>query len=105
MSVAFAEGRARPSGEGEVPIGAALARGGEVIASAGNRTREDADPTAHAEMLAIREAARAIGSAAVSLRLRSLRDPGAVRDVRRRDQPRTSCVASISPRQTQRAAP
>ncbi len=62
MSVAFAEAR-QAERRGEVPIGAALARGGEVIASAGNRTREDADPTAHAEMLAIREAARTIGSA------------------------------------------
>jgi tRNA(Arg) A34 adenosine deaminase TadA len=62
MSVAFAEAR-EAERRGEVPIGAALARGGEVIASAGNRTREDADPTAHAEMLAIREAARTIGSA------------------------------------------
>ncbi|HEY1943829.1 MAG TPA: nucleoside deaminase [Roseiarcus sp.] len=62
MSVAFAEAH-EAERRGEVPIGAALARGGEVIASAGNRTREDADPTAHAEMLALREAARAIGSA------------------------------------------
>ncbi len=62
MSVAFAEAR-EAERRGEVPIGAALTRGGEVIASAGNRTREDADPTAHAEMLVIREAARALGSA------------------------------------------
>jgi len=62
MSVAFAEARAAER-RGEVPIGAALARGGEVIASAGNRTREDADPTAHAEMLVIREAAARLGEA------------------------------------------
>ena len=62
MSVAFAEARAAER-RGEVPIGAALACGGEVIASAGNRTREDADPTAHAEMLAIREAAQRLGAA------------------------------------------
>ena len=62
MSVAFAAAR-EAEGRGEVPIGAALTRNGELIASAGNRTREDADPTAHAEMLVIREAARALGSA------------------------------------------
>lgn len=61
MSAAFAEARAAER-RGEVPIGAAIARNGEIIARAGNRTREDADPTAHAEMLAIREAARAVGN-------------------------------------------
>jgi tRNA(adenine34) deaminase len=47
---------------GEVPIGCVIVREGAVIASAGNRTLTDRDPTAHAEMLAIREAARNIGS-------------------------------------------
>jgi tRNA(adenine34) deaminase len=47
---------------GEVPIGCVVVRNGEVIATAGNRTLTDFDPTAHAERLAIREAARAIGS-------------------------------------------
>jgi tRNA(adenine34) deaminase len=47
---------------GEVPIGCVIVRGGEVIATAGNRTLTDRDPTAHAEMLAIRDAARTIGS-------------------------------------------
>jgi tRNA(Arg) A34 adenosine deaminase TadA len=61
MSVAFAEARAAAA-RGETPIGAAVARGGEVVARAGNRTREDADPTAHAEMIAIRAAARALGN-------------------------------------------
>ncbi len=60
MSVAFAEAQAAEL-RGEVPIGAAIARNGEVIARAGNRTREDADPTAHAEMLAIRAAAKSLG--------------------------------------------
>jgi tRNA(adenine34) deaminase len=60
MSVAFAEAHAAES-RGEVPIGAAVSRNGEVIARAGNRTREDADPTAHAEMLAIRAAAKSLG--------------------------------------------
>ena len=61
MSVAFAEAR-EAERRGEVPIGAALARDGEVIASAGNRTRADADPTAHAEMLVLREAAARLGA-------------------------------------------
>ncbi|MDB5649258.1 MAG: nucleoside deaminase [Hyphomicrobiales bacterium] len=61
MSVAFA--RAREAAElGEVPVGAAIVLGGEIVASAGNRTLIDRDPTAHAEMLAIREAARVLGS-------------------------------------------
>ena len=47
---------------GVVPVGAVVVRGGELVARAGNRTRELADPTAHAEMLAIREACRATGS-------------------------------------------
>ena len=48
---------------GEVPVGAVIVgSGGAVIAAAGNCTEEDADPTAHAEMLAIREAARTLGS-------------------------------------------
>lgn len=47
---------------GEVPVGCVVVRDGEVIAGAGNRTLIDRDPTAHAEMLAIRQAARALGS-------------------------------------------
>jgi tRNA(adenine34) deaminase len=47
---------------GDVPVGAVVVRGGSVIARAGNRTVRDQDPTAHAEMLAIREAARAVGA-------------------------------------------
>ena len=47
---------------GEVPIGCVIVRGGVVIAQAGNRTLADSDPTAHAEILAIREAARVTGS-------------------------------------------
>jgi tRNA(adenine34) deaminase len=47
---------------GEVPIGCVIVRDGEVIAQAGNRTLADRDPTAHAEILAIREAARVTGS-------------------------------------------
>jgi len=47
---------------GEVPIGCVIVRNSEVIATAGNRTLADRDPTAHAEIIAIREAARKIGS-------------------------------------------
>ncbi|HTR12872.1 MAG TPA: nucleoside deaminase [Roseiarcus sp.] len=61
MSLAFAEARAAEA-RGEAPIGAVLARNGVVIARAGNRTRELADPTAHAEMLVIREAAAKLDS-------------------------------------------
>ena len=45
----------------DVPIGAVIARGGEVLAVAGNRREKDRDPTAHAELIAIREAATALG--------------------------------------------
>jgi tRNA(adenine34) deaminase len=61
MTVAFAEAHAAEA-RAETPIGAAIARDGAVIARAGNRTRERSDPTAHAELLAIREAAAAIGA-------------------------------------------
>jgi tRNA(adenine34) deaminase len=47
---------------GEVPVGCVVVRGGEVFATAANRTLTDRDPTAHAEMLAIRRAAIGIGS-------------------------------------------
>jgi len=47
---------------GEVPIGCVIVYDGEVIARAGNRTLADRDPTAHAEMLAIRAATAALGS-------------------------------------------
>jgi tRNA(adenine34) deaminase len=47
---------------GEVPVGCAVVRGSEVLARAGNRTLRDRDPTAHAEMLAIRQAAARLGS-------------------------------------------
>ena len=51
------------AGRGEVPVGAVVVGGdGEVLAVAGNRTRADCDPTAHAEVLALREAARRAGN-------------------------------------------
>ncbi len=61
MALALDEARAAAA-RGEVPVGAVIVRGGEVVARAGNRTRELADPTAHAEMLVIREACRLAGS-------------------------------------------
>ena len=61
MELALNEARKAQS-LGEVPIGCVIVRDGAVIASAGNRTLADRDPTAHAEMLAIRAAARTLGS-------------------------------------------
>jgi tRNA(adenine34) deaminase len=61
MDLALAEARA--AGEaGEVPVGAVLVRDGAVIARDGNRTLTDRDPTAHAEMLVIRQAAATLGT-------------------------------------------
>lgn len=50
------------SAAGDVPVGALVVRNGDVIGRGSNRTVRDQDPTAHAEVLAIREAARALGS-------------------------------------------
>ena len=50
------------AGEGDVPVGAVVVRAGSVLARAGNRTVRDQDPTAHAELLAIRQAAAALGT-------------------------------------------
>ena len=47
---------------GEVPIGCVVVRDGDIVAQTGNRTLADRDPTAHAEMLAIRHAAAALGN-------------------------------------------
>ena len=47
---------------GEVPIGCVIVRNNEVIAAAGNRTLTDRDPTAHAEILTIRQATAKVGS-------------------------------------------
>jgi tRNA(adenine34) deaminase len=61
MDWALELARAAAAG-GEVPVGCVVVREGAVIAGAANRTLTDRDPTAHAEMLAIREAARALGT-------------------------------------------
>ena len=60
------EEAAQALAEGEVPVGAVIARGDEVIARAHNRREQLQDPTAHAEVLAIREAARRTGSRRLS---------------------------------------
>ena len=61
MDLALAEAQAAAL-RGEVPVGAVIVRDGTVIAKAGNRTRELKDPTAHAEVLAIRDAAKLLQS-------------------------------------------
>jgi len=62
MQTALAEARAAAA-RGEVPVGAVVAdEKGQIVARAGNRTRELHDPTAHAEILAIRQACAAAGS-------------------------------------------
>jgi tRNA(Arg) A34 adenosine deaminase TadA len=62
MDVALFEAEAAGR-RGEVPVGAVIVGpDGHVVAQAGNRTRELSDPSAHAEMLAIRDACRALGS-------------------------------------------
>lgn len=62
MHIALAEARAAAD-RGEVPVGAVVVNpSGRVVAQAGNRTRELCDPTAHAEILALREACAAAGS-------------------------------------------
>jgi tRNA(adenine34) deaminase len=60
MDLALAEAR-RAEEHGDVPIGAALLRDGELLAAAGNERELRGDPTAHAEVLAIRAAADALG--------------------------------------------
>ena len=60
MDAALSEAEAAAARD-EVPVGAVIVRNGEIIASAGNRTRELNDPTAHAEVLAIRAACGVLG--------------------------------------------
>ena len=61
MELALAQAR-EAQAAGEVPVGCVVVREGRVLAQAHNRTLSDRDPTAHAEMLAIRAAAAALGS-------------------------------------------
>jgi tRNA(Arg) A34 adenosine deaminase TadA len=62
MRLALAEARAAALA-GEVPVGAVVTRRGELVATGRNRMRDGADPTAHAEMVALRAAAEALGTA------------------------------------------
>jgi len=61
MALALEEARACLAW-GDVPIGAVVARGDEVLARAGNQRERLGDPTAHAEILALRDASRSVGS-------------------------------------------
>lgn len=61
MDLALAEA-ARAAAEGEVPVGAVVVEGDRVVATGRNRTLVDRDPTAHAEVVALREAGRLLGS-------------------------------------------
>ena len=61
MSIALEEARAAGA-RGEVPVGCVIVRDGVLIVRAGNRTVADRDPTAHAELIAIRAAAAALGN-------------------------------------------
>ena len=61
MDIALDEARAA-GWRGEVPVGAVIVCRGEIVARSGNRTLELKDPTAHAELLAIRAAAKELGS-------------------------------------------
>ncbi len=61
MGIALSEAKAAAEA-GEVPVGCVVVRGSEMLAKANNRTLRDKDPTAHAEVLALRAAAKAIGS-------------------------------------------
>ncbi len=82
--LAFAEARAAAA-RGETPVGAVISRDGIVLAAAGNRTLEFRDPTAHAEVLAIRMACE---------KLESERLPGC--DIHVTLEPCTLCAAALS---------
>ena len=61
MQEALGEAR-NAAAAGEVPIGAVLVQEGKIIARSGNRTIRDCDPTAHAELIVLREGARVLGN-------------------------------------------
>jgi tRNA(adenine34) deaminase len=101
MELALDEAR-KAQDLGEVPVGCVIVRDGAVIAAAGNRTLTDRDPTAHAEIIAIRAAARVLGSERLTecdLHV----TPSPARCVRQRFRSRAS-AGSITARPTPRAA-
>jgi len=61
MRLALEEARVAAVG-GDVPVGAVIVRGDEILARAGNARERDQDPTAHAEILALQQASKAVGS-------------------------------------------
>ena len=85
----------------DVPIGCVIVHDGEVIAAARNERELRGDPTAHAEILALREAA-AHARRLAAARHGPVRDARAVRDVRRRDRARRACRAWSTPPPTPR---
>ena len=84
MSVAFDEARCAGR-DGEVPVGAVISLDGRIVATGRNRTRAARDPTAHAEMVAIRAAAERLGQ-----------DRLAGCDLHVTLEPCTMCAAAIS---------
>ena len=98
MARALAEARAAAE-KGEVPVGAVIVKDGQILAAARNRPREMSDPTAHAEMLAIRQAAETLGDERLA-GLRSLRDARTMHHVRRRD-----FLRALAPRLFRRGRP
>jgi tRNA(adenine34) deaminase len=77
MRVALDEARAAGAA-GDVPVGAIIVRDGAIVARGRNRREADVDPTGHAEIVALREAARAIGSWRVGATMYVTQEPCAM---------------------------
>ena len=103
MALALEEARRRGR-RGEVPVGAVVLVDGAVVARAGNRRERDQDPTAHAELLALRAAAAALGLLAARRR-HARGHPRALPDVRRAPSSVPVSRASSTGRPTPRTAP
>jgi tRNA(adenine34) deaminase len=89
MQIALAEAEAAAA-RGEVPVGAVIVgQDGRIIAKAGNRTRELSDPTAHAEMLVIRDACRQFATERLTM-------PNGIFDLYVTLEPCPMCAAAIS---------